>query len=156
MENQLLLVKKLHTDAILPVCAHPGSDLGYDVFSLEDVEIGIATKVKTGIVVYFQSLYKYDAYGDNIQNYGLLVRDRSSLAINGITVSGGVIDAGYKGELSIILTDHFSRAIPYRVTKGQKIAQLLPVPVMTQYGITEVSELSESERGDKGFGSTGK
>lgn len=147
----MLNVKRLDPNAKLPTVAHPGEDLGYDVYSLEHklLEPFEVTKVRTGISVAFEVLI----FG-RIYSYGLLVRDRSSMAARGIITSAGVVDAGYRGELTILLTntsDHTEEVLP-----GQKIAQMIPMPVLTQYAVTEVSELPTGNRGEKGFGSSGK
>lgn len=87
-------------------------------------------------------------------NYGLLYRDRSSMAVKGITVSGGVIDAGYTGELKVLLTNH--NKVNYTVKAGDKIVQMIPIEVKTNVDIVEVNELPTSKRADLGFGSTGR
>lgn len=79
-----------------------------------------------------------------------ILKSRSGLARLGITVEGGVIDAGYRGEVKVIL--HSS--IRYTVVKGDRIAQLMIVPVPdVEFEI--VDELPEADRGNNGFGSTG-
>ena len=87
-------------------------------------------------------------------NYGLLYRDRSSMALKGITVSGGVIDAGYTGELKVLLTNH--TRTNYTIKAGDKIVQMIPTQIKTNVKITEVNKLPESRRTNLGFGSTGR
>ncbi len=84
--------------------------------------------------------------------YFLLLRDRSSMASSGLLVCGGVIDCTYRGEVSAMFLNTTDREHEFRA--GQKIVQglLLPVP---RVSILEVEELSETERGSGGFGSTG-
>jgi dUTP pyrophosphatase len=84
---------------------------------------------------------------------GLLVRDRSSMAARGVAVTGGVIDAGYRGEIQILLTNLTDEAV--RINAGDKIAQMIPVPVLTGE-VRHVEELGESSRAEKGFGSSGR
>ncbi|TBR22729.1 dUTP diphosphatase, partial [bacterium] len=82
-----------------------------------------------------------------------LVADRSSLARKGIKTAGGVIDAGYRGEVGAVLWN-ISRE-PVTLGRGDRVAQLLLVPVATP-AVKEVKALSESKRGKGGFGSTGR
>ena len=145
-----LKVTRLHPDAKLPVVAHPGEDLGYDVFSLEALYLwaGDTHLVRTGIAV--------EAHHPHTRApLGLLVRDRSSMAKRRIITTGGVIDSGYRGEILIVMTNLGDTTV--EIKAGEKIAQLVPVPVLTGE-VVEVGaeELSESGREAKGFGSSGK
>ena len=144
----MLLVKRLEEGARAPEVAHPGEDLGYDVFALEAVELWAraAVRVRTGIAV--EARHPETGVG-----LGLLVRDRSSMASRGVAVTGGVIDAGYRGELQILLTNLTDAAI--RLEAGDKIAQMIPVPVLTG-AVTVVEDLADSNRAEKGFGSSGR
>lgn len=146
----MLKAKLLSEDAILPTCEHPGEDLAFDIYSDMDCDLlhSIPVPIYTGVAAQFK-----DSYG--ISKYGLLVRDRSSMAQKGIFTTGGVIDAGYTGEIIIFLTDQFSRGTNYKIKKGDKIAQLIPIKVRTEGGVLKVDELDQSHRGDKGFGSSG-
>lgn len=144
----MLRVKLLAEGARPPEVAHPGEDLGYDIFALEGVELWAraSVRVKTGIAVEAQ-------HPETGAALGLLVRDRSSMASRGIAVTGGVIDAGYRGEIQILLTNLTDNAV--RLNAGDKIAQMIPVPVLT--GVVSVVEsLADSNRAEKGFGSSGK
>ena len=67
--------------------------------------------------------------------------------------SPGTIDSGYRGEVKVILRNHDHRA--YELIKGERIAQLVMAAVVTAE-LEEVAELTDTERGDGGFGSTGK
>jgi dUTP pyrophosphatase len=143
----MLRVKLLETGARAPVVAHPGEDLGYDIFSLEAATLTphTAVKVRTGIAVEA----RHPATG---QPLGLLVRDRSSMAAKGVATMAGVIDAGYRGEILILMTNLGSA--PVEIRAGDKIAQMIPVPVLT--GVVQtVESLEESARAKKGFGSSG-
>jgi len=83
------------------------------------------------------------------------VRPRSGLAAkHGVTVlnTPGTIDADYRGEVKIILINH--GADPFRVTRGERIAQMVIAPV-TQGAMVKVGDLPETARGEGGFGSTG-
>lgn len=144
----MLRVKLLDPAARLPVVAHPGEDLGYDVFSLESVllEPHQTVRVRTGISVEA----RHPGTGAPL---GLLVRDRSSMAAKGIATTAGVIDAGYRGEVQIVMTN--LGAVGIELQAGEKIAQMIPVPVLTGT-VHEVETLEESARLAKGFGSSGR
>ena len=143
----MLRVKLLDPGARLPAVAHPGEDLGYDVFSLEAVSLPPQTtiRVRTGIAVEA----RHPANGTPL---GLLVRDRSSMASRGLATTGGVIDAGYRGEILILVTNLGPTAID--LNAGEKIAQMIPVPVLTGH-VQQVDSLEVSVRANKGFGSSG-
>lgn len=138
-----LRVKKLTKTAQLPKQNHDG-DAAVDIYADEDTIIpaqGRAT-IKTGIAIAFP------------KGYVLFIKDRSGLAAReGLTSMGGVIDSGYRGEYLIIM--HNTTTKDYLVTKGDRIAQgvLLPIP---EVRVLETEELDETERGKKGFGSSGK
>ena len=143
----MLLVKLLDPDARTPVVAHPGEDLGYDLFSLEAAVLAprSTVRVRTGIAVEA----RHPVTGAPL---GLLVRDRSSMAARGVATTAGVIDAGYRGEILILMTNLGEAAIELKA--GEKIAQMIPVPVLT--GPVEIVEsLEDSARAEKGFGSSG-
>lgn len=138
----------LEPGARLPVVAHPGEDLGYDLFSLESVVLTprATVKARTGIAVEA----RHPATGAAL---GLLVRDRSSMAARGIITTGGVIDAGYRGEILVLMANLGENAVELKA--GEKIAQMIPVPVLT--GVVEkVESLEDSARAEKGFGSSGQ
>ncbi|MEP1441575.1 MAG: dUTP diphosphatase [Hyphomicrobiales bacterium] len=89
------------------------------------------------------------------EGYEAQIRPRSGLAIkNGVTAlnSPGTIDADYRGEVQVILINH--GAEPFIIERGMRIAQMVIAPV-TQVSFTTTDELSDTERGAGGFGSTG-
>jgi dUTP pyrophosphatase len=144
----MLRVKLMEKGARLPVVAHPGEDLGYDLFALEAMvlEPQATVRVRTGIAVEAR-------HPETDAELGLLVRDRSSMAARGIATTGGVIDAGYRGEILVLMTNLGAAAVELKA--GEKIAQLIPVPVLT--GVVEkVEVLEDSARAAKGFGSSGR
>jgi dUTP pyrophosphatase len=143
----MLRVKLLEPSAKLPVVAHPGEDLGYDLFALESAGLAphATVKVRTGIAVEA----RHPATGAPL---GLLVRDRSSIAAKGVATTAGVIDAGYRGEILILMTNLGES--PIEIRAGEKIAQMIPVPILTG-AIQEVESLEVSTRAAKGFGSSG-
>jgi len=144
----MLRVKVLEEGAKLPVVAHPGEDLGYDVFALEGMvlEPRKTVRVRTGISVEAR-------HPETGAPLGLLVRDRSSMASKGIATTAGVIDAGYRGEVQIVMTNLGTE--PMELKAGEKIAQMIPVPVLTG-AVEAVESLEESARLGKGFGSSGR
>jgi dUTP pyrophosphatase len=144
----MLRVKLLDPAAQAPVVAHPGEDLGYDLFSLEATVLAprATMRVRTGIAVEA----RHPASGAPL---GLLVRDRSSMAARGIATTGGVIDAGYRGEILVLMTNLGDA--PVELTAGEKIAQMVPVPVLTG-AVEQVESLEDSARAEKGFGSSGR
>jgi dUTP pyrophosphatase len=144
----MLRVKLLEESARLPVLAHPGEDLGYDIFSLESVllEPHKTIRVRTGISVEAR-------HPETGTPLGLLVRDRSSMASKGIATTAGVIDAGYRGEVQIVMTNLGDS--PIQINAGEKIAQMIPVPVLTG-PVEQADTLEESARLAKGFGSSGR
>ncbi len=135
-------IKKLHPDAILPSYAHPG-DAGMDIYSVEDVIIPPKERktISTGISMEYP------------EGYCTLLWDKSGLASkNGLTVLAGAIEYTYRGEYKVVLLNTSDQE--YVVKKGDKIAQVIVLPVITAE-TEEVSELSDSVRGSGGFGSTG-
>jgi dUTP pyrophosphatase len=144
----MLRVKILDPAARAPQVAHPGEDLGYDLFALEDapLEPRMTVRVRTGIAVEA----RHPATGIPL---GLLVRDRSSMAARSIATTAGVIDAGYRGEILILMTN--LGQTPVTLKAGEKIAQMIPVPVLTG-AVEVVDSLQESIRAEKGFGSSGQ
>ncbi|MCU0286839.1 MAG: dUTP diphosphatase [Acidobacteria bacterium] len=139
-----LKVKRMDEKAILPSYAHPG-DAGLDLYAIEKktIDPGESTFIRTGITIQLPP-------GTEAQ-----VRPRSGLALNhSVTVlnSPGTIDQGYRGEIKIILINHGK--VPFEVEKGMKIAQLVIQSVLT-VDVVQVEELSCSQRGEGGFGSTG-
>jgi dUTP pyrophosphatase len=144
----MLRVRRFAQEARLPEVAHPGEDLGYDIFALEGARLqaGETAKVRTGIAVEA----RHPTSGAPL---GLLVRDRSSMAARGLATTGGVIDAGYRGEVLVVMTNLGNAAVELKA--GEKIAQMVPVPVLTGL-VEEVETLEASERAAKGFGSTGR
>jgi dUTP pyrophosphatase len=143
METITVKFQKLHPEAQVPTYAHLG-DAGADVYSV--VEIAIAPMQRAAIPI---GLAVEIPLG-----YELQVRPKSGLALkHGIAVlnSPGTIDAGYRGEIQIIVIN--LGAEPYTFAKGQKVAQLVLKPVTLANYVEE--GLSNSDRGIGGFGSTG-
>jgi dUTP pyrophosphatase len=139
-----LLIKKLREDAIVPTRAYEG-DAGLDLAACERVELGPGERrtVGTGLAVAIP------------EGHAGLVQPRSGLASrHGITIvnTPGLVDAGYRGELHIILLNT-DASEPFVVEPGMRIAQLVVVAI-PELEPVEVDELPASERGVRGFGST--
>lgn len=136
-------IKRLHSDAILPSYAHPG-DVGLDMFSLENYTLqpGERKIFPVGFSLEFP------------EGYAAIVKDKGSLPKNaGIHTMGGVFDSGYRGEYNVNLINLGNEA--YKIEKGNKIAQLVIIPIV-RAELKEVPSLSETSRGEGRFGSTGK
>lgn len=138
---------KIHPDAVEPKYNYQ-TDSGFDLHSVEEVEIPSFGRalVKTGLKFELPS-------GCEIQ-----VRPKSGLALKqGLTVlnTPGTVDEGYTGEIMVIVFN--TNNTPFIVNKGMKIAQAVLCPVYSgkMVELHEVVELSEKDRGDNGFGSTG-
>ena len=137
--------KRIDPDAVLPARAHPG-DAGLDLRSAVDVEVepGERALVPTGVAV---------AIPDG---HAGLVLPRSGLASkHGLTMANapGLIDAGYRGEV-ICAVVNLDRDTPVRISKGDRIAQLVVVAV-PDVAAEWLEELPPTPRGEGGFGSTG-
>ena len=145
MSQVQVLITRLDPDLPLPRYAKPG-DAGADIVSRVDITLapGERALVHTGIEI---------ALPDG---YVALVHPRSGLAIkHGVTMvnSQGTVDAGYRGELQIILINH-DRSESISFKRGDRIAQLV-IQQVERADFVEVSELPGSGRGKGGFGSTG-
>ena len=139
-----LRVKRLSSSATLPARAHP-ADAGLDLHSAVDLDIppGETRLVGTGLALELPP-------GTEAQ-----IRPRSGLALtHSVTVlnTPGTIDEGYRGEVGVILINHGHRV--FEVRCGMKVAQLVVQPTLA-VEIVAVDALSDTPRGEGGFGSTG-
>ena len=151
----MLKVKKLHPDAKLPT-RNENEDLGFDLYCLEEVVIksGEITKVKTGISATF-----IPTRGEGGVLYGLIIKDRSSMAAKGVFTHAGVIDPSYTGEIVVVMSclcgSGPNQFVKYTYPAGSKIAQMVPV-IKLPGTVVEVEDLGvNSQRQAGGFGSTG-
>ena len=140
-----LAIRRLDAGLPLPAYAH-ADDAGLDLCAAEPVTIAPGTRalVPTGIAVAVPP------------GYAGLVLPRSGLALRqGVTLlnAPGLIDAGYRGEIKVLLVNHDVR--PATFARGERIAQLV-LQRVERAEIAEVGELPPSERGGGGFGSTGR
>ncbi len=155
MKNVPVMIKKLHSNAIIPEYKHDG-DAGFDFYTIEDykLKIGETKLIRTGLCVSFPD------------DYELQVRLRSSIATSSeiiIPNAPCTIDSCYRGEIMIpvknigynTLSGLLSQLSYITIPKGTRIAQGILSPVVKAV-FKEVDELPESSRGEGGFGSTGK
>ena len=135
-----LKVKRIHPDAKLPVYGHPG-DAGLDLFSVADRELapGEVFAVPTGVRVAVPP------------GHVGLVWDKSGISLQGVHRLAGVIDAGYRGEVQVVMIN--LSGLPFEIKAGMKIAQMIIQPVQA-VDIIEAEELDDTSRGEGGFGST--
>lgn len=136
-------VKKIDKEALLPVYANI-DDAGADLFCAKETVVlaGKRGLVPTGISMEIQ------------EGYVGLIWDKSGLAVkSGITTIAGVIDASYRGEIMVAVFNLSDE--PHTFSVGNKIAQILIQPII-KGNFVEADILSNTERNDKGFGSTGK
>lgn len=144
--NLDVLLVRLDPELPLPRYAHPG-DAGFDLFARVDVtlEPGERLAVPTGIALALPA------------GYAGLVTPRSGLASDrgvGMVNAPGVIDAGYRGELKLLLVNHDEHTT-VRLVRGDRIGQLLILP-LPRVRFVEVERLPGSDRGTGGFGSSGR
>jgi dUTP pyrophosphatase len=136
----------LDARAAVPARAHD-DDAGLDLVAIEALELGPGERgsVGTGLAIELP------------EGHAGLVVPRSGLAArHGVTVlnAPGLIDAGYRGEVRVLLVNT-DRSTPYRVEPGDRVAQLVVVPVSTALPVL-AERLGDSARGEGGFGSTGR
>lgn len=135
-------VKKLDPRAKLPLRAHP-TDSGADLFALERTVLAphAITKVHTGIAVELP------------ENTSGIIWGKSSVESKAVKTMAGLVDAPYRGELIVCMYNLNDTEFVFEA--GQKIAQLVVLPTLYP-SFEEVTELSDTTRGEGGFGSTGK
>ncbi|MFA6353804.1 MAG: dUTP diphosphatase [Candidatus Paceibacterota bacterium] len=139
----IIKVKKLRKDAKLPTHGHPG-DAGMDFYCVEDVIFhpGKQERVHTGVAIEIP------------EGHVGLIWDKSSISFNlGLKVMGGVIDSSYRGEIIMNLLNVSNKEV--LITKEHKVAQMV-IQKFEHCDIVEVSEISQTVRGDRREGSTGK
>lgn len=145
---ETLKIKKLRANAVVPFRATQGS-AGMDLYACIDAPVTVnpheCVKFPTGISIALPSA-----------SYGAFIFARSGLSINhGLAPANcvGVVDSDYRGEVIVGLVNQFSD--PYTVEPGERIAQMVIMPVSLM-PTEECDSLDETDRGEGGFGSTGK
>jgi len=136
-----LKVKRINPSGKLPSYGHPG-DAGLDLFSAEDyiLKPDEVRAVPTGIQVAIP------------RGHVGLIWDKSGISLKGVHKLAGVVDAGYRGEVQVVMINLGPN--PYEIKKGMKIAQMLIQPIV-EVDVVEAQDLEETSRGKDGFGSTG-
>lgn len=140
--------KLSHPDAKLPTQAYE-YDAGWDLYAIEDafIPLGEVGEVKTGV------------HFEIPPGYVGIVFTRSSYGKKGKVVHNGVIDSGYRGEVSIFVRNSavftYSSIKGLPICKGDKIAQIIFFK-LPKVKLIQVDSLSKSERGKKGYGSSGR
>lgn len=139
-----LKVKLLNPAAKLPTIAHPGEDIAVDLYAIEAFQITCHETIacKTGIAIEFDP------------PAGAVLVPRSSQGKQSISIEGGQIDAGYRGEIIVLLHNNSDENY-YNVAAGERIAQLKKQPIFED-NIVMVADLTPSARETKGFGSSGR
>lgn len=136
-------ITKISKKSISPSYAHDG-DVGIDLYTTNSCNLDPGERVLlgTGIIMEIPS------------GYAGLIWDKSGLSNNsGLKVLGGVVDSGYRGEIKVGLTNLSKES--YSIKIGDKIAQML-IQKVEKVNIIETEEVTETSRGKRGFGSTGK
>lgn len=151
--------KKLHEDAIIPTRGTADS-AGLDIYALEDCEVlgtyGYLHSPETAFtpVTVGQASIKTGIMCEIPDGYYGKVEARSGLSFgHGIETGAGVVDSGFRGEIGVKVYNFTDK--PYKVTKGQRIAQMVIQPYLVCEPI-EAEIDTDTERGTNGFGSTGK
>tara|TARA_B000000475_G_scaffold238337_1_gene207378 strand:- start:750 stop:1202 length:453 start_codon:yes stop_codon:yes gene_type:complete len=145
--NVEVLFAKLDEEASQPTQGTK-SAAGWDLRALNDTEVvkGSSTKIRTGIAVAIPEGWEGQ------------IRSRSSLGAKGMIMPNGVgtIDSDYRGELMVLAT-WIGEGDSIKLSKGERIAQMLIAPVpLTTYKEVSFDELSTTDRGEGGFGSSGR
>jgi dUTP pyrophosphatase len=136
-----LKVKRITPGAKLPSYGHPG-DAGLDLYAAADrvLRPGDVFAVPTGIKIAIPP------------GHVGLIWDKSGISLKGVHRLAGVVDAGYRGEVQVVMIN-LGRE-PFAIKAGMKIAQMLVQPV-NEVSVVEADDLDETSRGEGGFGSTG-
>ena len=138
---------RIHEDAQVPTQGTLEA-AGWDLRALEDTEVirGESSRIRTGLAVAIPSGWEGQ------------IRSRSSLGAKGMIMPNGVgtIDSDYRGELMILAT-WIGEGDSIKLAKGERVAQLLIAPVpLTKFTEVDFEDLSQTERGEGGFGSSGR
>ena len=146
IEQPAIKIKKLRPNARLPQRATPGAT-GLDLFACIDGEGSIVLSttpqlVSTGIAI------------EMPRGYDVQIRPRSGLSAKGVGVTFGTVDSDYRGEI-IVTMYVFSPGVTFGIKHGDRIAQMV-ISLVADLPVVEVQELTPTERGSGGHGSTGK
>lgn len=132
----------LDEGAKMPTRAHK-ADAGFDLYAMQDIYVMPQGRITADTGVHIEIPEGY--FGD--------IRPKSGLLFNHNLFTAGTVDSGYRGAVKVRIINFGSE--PYQFRKGEKIAQMVLMPCLTP-ALEEVEKLSETERGNGGFGSTGR
>ncbi len=156
--NVIVEVKKCHEDAVLPTQAN--GDVGFDLSCVEDFTLrpGEPRKIKTGLML-ANSIEPVITDNKIVAVPFLKIEGRSGLASKGIFPVGGILDPRYRGEIVVVLVNVTQHGVDFKV--GDRIAQLVCYYTLANCNpylnvkFVEANNVSESTRGENGFGSSG-
>ena len=137
-----ITVQKLNPKAKIPTKTHT-TDAGFDLYTDGDYVIGAGKTIliSTGIAMAIP------------RGYAGLIWDRSSMGVKGLHRHAGVIDSDYRGEIKVCI--HNASGDNYEISEGDRVAQLI-IQAIPSFFLKEVDLLDGTDRGYKGFGSSGK
>jgi dUTP pyrophosphatase len=162
MKNTITLkLKKIHPNAKIPKAQRLG-DVGFDICCVEDVVVPPhdVLGIRTGLVFAdLRAEEDKETPGETPSAVFPQVLGRGGLGLKGLFVLGGIVDSNYRGELIVIIGN--IRNVPYEFKTGDKCAQLVFQKIIAhsehnEVVFVETDTVTETERGDKGFGSSGK
>lgn len=144
------MIKYFLEDQELSFCQPKDGDAGFDIRAAgyKIIRAGETRLISTGLYLAIDARFVG------------FIKDRSSMAVRGIRTSGGVIDASYRGEVKLVVTNYSPE--DYEIKKGDKVAQIVFLPFYpgTNRGelveVSDIHDLGETERSQDGFGSTGQ
>lgn len=142
----------LDEGAIMPTRAHPW-DAGLDLYTPKDVSVGCSSSWPFGEVKIGSATIDTGVHVEIPEGYVGFIKSKSGLNVNHGLTAEGVIDAHYTGSIRVKLYNH--TPVEYHFDAGDKIAQLVILPCVMPH-LELVDHLEETDRGDGGFGSTGR
>lgn len=134
---------KLDSYGIAPKKAHK-EDAGFDLFTPDDICVPAGEERTVSIGVHVEIPYGYAGF----------IKTKSGINVNRSCTTEGVIDCGYAGEIKVLIRNHGPH--PQYFDAGDKIAQLCLVKISEDSDVEIVKKIAAGERGNGGFGSTGK
>ena len=142
----------LDEGAKMPTRAHE-TDAGLDLYTPIDVEVSRCRWIPTEGLIVGSAVIDTGVHIEIPKGYVGFIKSKSGLMVKSGLTADGTIDCGYIGSIRVKLFNHTPDTYTFKA--GEKIAQLVLLPIITP-DLVEVDSLEETERGDGGFGSTGK
>ena len=143
---------KLDEGAILPTRAHE-TDAGLDLYTPNDVIVPRCRWIPTEGITLGSATIDTGVHVEIPKGYVGFIKSKSGLMVKYGLTADGTIDSGYVGSIRVKLLNHTSK--PYFFKAGEKIAQLVLLPIITP-DLEVVDSLEDTDRGSNGFGSSGK